>query len=117
MIRPILFGSVTGGLVAVSLGLAAQLVWAARGGAVNEDDSPVYEKPSAKSKVIAKLDEGTQLVASNQPTQGFHKVRLKDGRIGWIAVSLLDLRPIPSGTPSTSEDGSTEIPPDLNASP
>jgi hypothetical protein len=45
----------------------------------------IYLYPQAASKVISKINQGESLAVSNLPTEGFYKVRLANGDIGWIS--------------------------------
>jgi uncharacterized protein YgiM (DUF1202 family) len=45
----------------------------------------VYLYPQASSKVISKLGRGESLAVSNIATEGFYKVRLKNGDMGWVS--------------------------------
>src|SRR3954453_20346412 len=87
---------------ALIIELVGSSAWAARGARVDDEDVPVYVNPDAKSKVLTRLKQGIEIVASNLPTQGFYKVRLRNKTVGWIAADTLALRPIPTATPSPS---------------
>jgi hypothetical protein len=45
----------------------------------------VYLYPQSGSKVISKLPRGESLAISNLPTEGFYKVRLASGDMGWVS--------------------------------
>lgn len=59
--------------------------FAAQVGQVIVDAAPVYEYPQFASKLISKLKKGDSVPVSNLPTEGFYKVRLKNGDLGWIS--------------------------------
>ena len=62
-----------------------QSAHAAQVGQVIVDDASVYEYPQFASKTISKLQKGQGVQVSNLPTEGFYKVRLKNGDLGWIS--------------------------------
>ena len=67
------------GLFAVSAAHAAQV------GTVIVDEARVRVYPQAKSESIGTVHRDQKLAVSNLPTEGFYKVRLPDGEIGWIS--------------------------------
>jgi len=63
-----------------------------------KDDTDVFFAPNLNSKVVLKIPKGTAFESSNYPVEGFFKVRLADGAIGWIAadhVALYDPDELP----------------------
>lgn len=67
----------------------------ARFAKVDDDNVVVYQGPSEKSDILAKVKKGTRLYASNLPTEGYYKVRTAAGVVGWIKADVLELEPVP----------------------
>ena len=63
-------------------------------------DAVIFELPSVQAPTVGKIKRGKFVSASNQPTQGFYKVRTQDGRIGWISDQDLSFPPPPAAVPS-----------------
>jgi hypothetical protein len=59
-------------------------------------DTPIYLGPSVKQKIVGKASAGSAIDASNYPTEGFFKVRLPNGTLGWIQGDNLKLDPPPA---------------------
>jgi hypothetical protein len=88
----------------LNLILSIQPVYAARAGTVDLEGAVVFQFPDQKSPVLIKLHKGTRLVASNQPTLGFHKVRLRSSLVGWVIAKSLVLQPmLPAPTAASGE--------------
>jgi|GEM_PF-3108863 len=95
---------------AVSSAHAAQL------GTVIVDEAAVRVYPQAKSESIGTVHRDQKLAVSNLPTEGFYKVRLPDGEIGWISgndVFVGAQKPTRAGSdlresPDTTDDASTD---------
>lgn len=117
----------------IFLSLFSASAWAARSGKVLLSDTELREGHDPVSKVILKLKKGDDVVASNEPTEGFHKIRTASGEVGWVIESSLQLEPPPSpeeiekykGKPSAQRDGeapkavaqSKPLPSDENQAP
>ncbi len=83
----------------LSVLLFAQSALAARSGQIIVDEANVYEYPQYSSKTISKLKKGEGLTVSNLPTEGFYKVRLRNGDLGWVSGNdLLVANNAPSGS-------------------
>lgn len=54
-------------------------------------DLKIFAAPNTAAKVLATLPEGTAFEASNYPIDGFYKVRLDDGLVGWAQMGLVTL--------------------------
>jgi hypothetical protein len=83
---------------------------AARVATVDTDEVEVYDGPARGRKVIEKLPRGSQVAASNQPLEGFYKVRLKDGAIGFIAADTLVLGAIPTDGEANGPEEESTVP-------
>ncbi len=79
--------------------------FAARLATVGEDGASLYETPNQGSALVQKLLPKTELVASNLPTHGFHKVRTTAGVIGWVQADQLILQPPPTVEEVTAAGG------------
>jgi hypothetical protein len=76
--------------VTLILSFAASTALAAQSAVVGVDATAVYSSPDKNSKILEKLTKGTKLPASNNPTQGFFKVRTPSGKVGWVeSMSLV----------------------------
>lgn len=85
-------------------GLAAALIFlvpagagAARPARVDISGARVLAGPAPEAEVITTLDKGRSIAVSNLPTQGYYKVRLPSGEIGWMAADTLILFDAPGG--------------------
>jgi len=58
---------------------------AAQSGKVISSDASVYLYPQSSSRVIGKLPKDSMQNVSNLPTEGFYKVKLPSGEMGWIS--------------------------------
>jgi uncharacterized protein YgiM (DUF1202 family) len=74
----------------------ARPAWAARPATVDTDNIELREGPGANYRVLDKLPKGTPLAASNQPIDGYYKVRTGAGVIGFVAADALVLQAVPS---------------------
>jgi hypothetical protein len=88
------------------IGFISQTARAARQGKVDSDQAQVYEKPDQASSVVQTLKKDDSVSASNFPVQGFHKVRTASGKIGWVKLEDLVLRPVPVGARAPAAEGS-----------
>jgi hypothetical protein len=52
---------------------------------VVQDNTKVYSEPNASSTVIAIIDKDTQVVILDTSQKWYYKVRLPDGRVGYIS--------------------------------
>ncbi|MFZ9594700.1 MAG: hypothetical protein ACO3A2_01330 [Bdellovibrionia bacterium] len=78
---------------------------AARSGVVEAQETTVYLYPDKRSAQVIKLHKDTPLVASNFPTLGFHKVRLRSLLVGWVDATHLSLQSIPPPNPDPLAEG------------
>ena len=58
---------------------------AAQLGKIIVDKADVHEFPQQESKTIFSLGKDEMIAVSNLPTEGFYKVRLKSGELGWLS--------------------------------
>ena len=99
-------------LLSLYLLLAPNLLFAAHVAAVEENGVAFYAFPNQESEVLERLNKFTFVYVSNYPISGFYKAKTTAGKIGWIAVNDVKLRP--SRTPSAeataqeSADGELE---------
>lgn len=75
--------------------LVSASAWAARLASVDIDGTEMYGGPGKQFPLIQKLNRGTLVTASNLPIQGFFKVRLSSGAMGWVQADTLVLQPVP----------------------
>jgi uncharacterized protein YgiM (DUF1202 family) len=61
------------------------MAYAAQNGSVVIKDAKIHEFPKSDSKVLESLSENAKVVVSNQPTEGFYKIRTSLGQMGWIS--------------------------------
>jgi hypothetical protein len=87
----------------IALSLSAAGAQAAQWARVIDDQVDFYDGPTRKHHSLRKLSKGTMLQASNYPTEGYYKVRLQDGTIGWIKGAVLLLKGTPGGPGSAAE--------------
>lgn len=78
---------------------------ASRLATVDLDNVEVYESPKKGSKVIGTLKKDTHVLASNYPTENFHKIKTKEDLKGWVLADTLVLKDIPSGAPERTLAG------------
>ncbi|MEK6579225.1 MAG: SH3 domain-containing protein, partial [Bdellovibrionota bacterium] len=62
--------------------------------------APLYEGPGPKFKKIFDVPKGVSVEASNVPVEGYYKVRLPNGRVGWLSSDTLVFAPKKVGVPS-----------------
>jgi len=79
---------------AIFLWLSSSPAMAARAGTVDVELAELRQFPDKISVVLATLHKGTRLVASNIPTLGFHRVRLRNSLVGWVSAEALVLQPV-----------------------
>ncbi len=72
-------------MISIFFGLMAAPAQAAHLGKIIVDEADVREFPQEKAKAIATLKKDEEIAVSNLPTEGFYKVRLKSGELGWIS--------------------------------
>jgi hypothetical protein len=66
---------------------------AARGAIVDLDALDVRQGPGPRFKSLEKLGKGDPVTASNQPIEGYYKVRTASGTIGFVPADTLVLQP------------------------
>ena len=64
---------------------SAKQAHAAQAAQVIVPQANVYQYPQASSNVISRLNRGDSVTVSNLPTEGFYKVRLPNGDVGWVS--------------------------------
>ena len=74
------------------VGLFLHNAQAAQWARVTVDSVVVYDGPTKKHRVQRSAKRGMVMQASNYPTEGYYKVRLQDGTVGWIIGSALLLK-------------------------
>ncbi len=57
-----------------------------------ESDIDMFVGPGSTFRRLQKVPKGTRVAASNMPTEGFHKIRLWDGTVGWVAADGLTMK-------------------------
>ncbi|MBI2712561.1 MAG: SH3 domain-containing protein [Bdellovibrio sp.] len=86
--------------------------FASRLAVVDVDQVEVFEAPRRDAKVVGTLKKNTEVLASNHPTDNFHKIKTKDDLKGWVLADTLILHEIPEGAPErtmASDDKSPEV--------
>ena len=58
---------------------------------VEKGDLKVHAAPHATAKVLFVVPEGSAFEASNYPIEGFYKIRLEDGSVGWAPADQVTL--------------------------
>ncbi len=81
-----------------SFSFAAQL------GKVIVDEASVYRYPRQGTEVISSLSRDQSLAVSNLPTEGFYKVRLPNGELGWVSGNDIFV----GAKPAVSEPAASE---------
>lgn len=77
-------------LFALSLGLVlAPLLALAEPATVKRFEAPAHERPDATSPTVHTFIEDAALSVSEEAENGFRKVRLPDGNVGWIDEAAL----------------------------
>jgi hypothetical protein len=71
--------------------ISASAAWAARPARVDVDELPVFQELKPDSPIIRTLIRGTRVIVSNNPTQGFYRIRTNEGEVGWISGQGLQL--------------------------
>jgi hypothetical protein len=87
------FGVLT--FLALSVVILPNKALAARVGVVLVPSAEVFEGPGTNFRRIDSIPRGTQLMASNYPVKGFHKVKTKAGLVGWVHADALRLGAVP----------------------
>jgi hypothetical protein len=64
---------------------------AARPARILTQTAEVFEEPAGDSTVLENLPFDTGVAVSNEPTEGFYKVRTPSGKVGWISGTVLQL--------------------------
>jgi len=77
--------------ICMAIVLSLDFAQAAQMGAVKDADADLLDAPGEKSNMIQKIKKGTQLAISNEPKNGYYKVRLPGGQIGWLPGRALGL--------------------------
>ncbi|MCM0606907.1 MAG: SH3 domain-containing protein [Xanthomonadaceae bacterium] len=58
---------------------------------ITKGELKIFVAPNQTAKVLVVLPEGTAFEASNYPIEGFYKVRLDDGSVGWAPMDKVTL--------------------------
>ena len=74
--------------------------YASRIGRIDTEAAEVYKEPQNGSEASDRLPKGSLVEVSNEQVQGFYKVRLKSGHIGWMRTDTVNI-----DTSLTSIDG------------
>ncbi len=93
--------------VAVALGASlatADSAWSAQVGTITTENTLVRIHPNDSAMVIGKLPLDEEIPISNLPTNGFYKMRMDNGDIGWVSGRDLKL-------PMTNADTGFAMPP------
>lgn len=61
------------------------VAFAAQSGNIIVNEARVFQYPRSDSAILQKLPRDTTLTVSNQPTEGFFKVRTPNGQLGWVS--------------------------------
>jgi uncharacterized protein YgiM (DUF1202 family) len=88
--------------------LWAHPAFAARPGTVDADNVELREGPGTNYRALDKLPKGTPVAASNQPIDGYYKVRTGAGVIGFVPADALVLQPVPT---DDAPSGAAQAPP------
>ena len=72
--------------------LASSSAFSAKWADVVSSGADLFDGPRKGHNSIKKLPPGTPVQASNLPIEGYHKVRLKDGMLGWIKMEDLMIK-------------------------
>ncbi len=64
--------------------LAAHSAWAAKNGKIVSDQAKVFEFPRMDAALVSTVSIDSPVQISNQQTNGFFKVRIPGGQVGWI---------------------------------
>ncbi len=79
------------------LALASSPAHAARSGTIDASEAKLRASPQDEAPVKRILPRGTRLEASNEPIEGYHKVRLESGELGFVSSRDLYLAPVVGG--------------------
>ena len=83
-------------VIAMSLLSGEISAWAAKPARVDVENLQVREGPNETSSVLGILTLGTGVAASNYPLEGYYKIRMPDGQVGWVpADALIVIEPDP----------------------
>lgn len=89
---------------------------AAQTAVVDVDVAPIMDKPKHGAGMVDKARRGTTIILSNHPTEGFYKVRMPNGTIGWIPVDAIRLDvPVSSTSAAPNALPSGVVPHELDA--
>lgn len=80
-------------------------------------EAEVHAAPDPSSPVIHTFAENTHVSVSEQATNGFRKVRLPDGRVGYLEEGSLALSPVATAPPTPPPPGPPPPPPPAVAVP
>lgn len=64
---------------------------AAQTAVIDVDIAPILNIPQMGAPMVEKVRRGTTVTLSNVPTEGFYKVRLPSGVVGWIPIDAIRL--------------------------
>lgn len=72
-------------------------------------EAPAHAEPAKDAAVLQTFAEGAQVSVSEEATNGWRKVRLPDGRIGWVEERTLSFPTVPGvaapvAAPTTAPD-------------
>jgi hypothetical protein len=102
-------------ILLLCFGFLNPLAKAAQVGTVIVDEASVVEYPQRGSRELSTVDRDAVLAVSNLPTEGFYKVRLASGDLGWISGNDII---VGKGANSHSRSKARKVPkglPDENA--
>jgi hypothetical protein len=78
--------------------------FAAQLGKVIVESANVLEFPKSGSKMISSVKKNSVLQVSNLPTEGFYKVRLPSGDLGWVSGNDVFVMPMDNAVPESNQD-------------
>ena len=74
-----------------ALGVAFFFLTAARPARIITGDAKVFSEPRGDAEVLETLEHDAPIAVSNQPTEGFFKVKTTGGKVGWISASVIQV--------------------------
>lgn len=93
------------------VGLVAASVAFAEGAVIKVFEAPAYERADKSSPVVHTFLEGAQVSVSEVSESGFRKVRLPDGKVGYLEESALKLATTSAGSTSAIAPRAEKSPP------
>lgn len=87
----------------------AHVAFAARGAVVDVDSVELRDGPGPQHKAVETLARGAAVTASNQPIEGYFKVRTASGAIGFVQADMLVLQPLPNTLPDEAAVRSSAV--------